>query len=50
MNKFGCCYHPKLPDDLGRRIADELCATAAPLVDETWTASAWAPLVTMITV
>ncbi len=41
MNKFGCCYHPKLPDDIGRRIADELCATAAPLVDETWIASAW---------
>ena len=41
MNKVGCCYHPKLPEDLGRRVADELCAVAAPLVAETWIASAW---------
>lgn len=41
MNKIGCCYHPKLPDDLGRRVAEELCAVAGPHVGETWIASAW---------
>ena len=41
MNKVGCCYHPKLPDELGRRVAEELRAAAARLVDETWIASAW---------
>jgi len=41
MNKVGCCYHPKLPDDLGRRVADELMGIAAQHVAETWTASAW---------
>ena len=41
MNKVGCCYHPKLPDDLGRRVAEELCAVADPHVGETWIASAW---------
>ena len=41
MNKVGCCYHPKLPDDLGRRVAEELCAAAGPHVGETWIASAW---------
>jgi NAD+ kinase len=41
MNKIGCCYHPKLPDDLGRRVAEELCAAAGPHVGETWIASAW---------
>jgi len=41
MNKVGCCYHPKLPDDLGRRVADELRAAAAPHVEATWLASAW---------
>ena len=41
MNKVGCCYHPKLPDDLGRRIAEELAAVAAKYVAETWVAPAW---------
>ena len=41
MNKVGCCYHPKLPDDLGRRVAEELLAVAARHVGETWLASAW---------
>ena len=41
MNKVGCCYHPKLPDDLGRRVAEELCGVADPYVGETWLASAW---------
>lgn len=41
MNKVGCCYHPKLADDLGRRVAEELRAAAAAHVRETWTASAW---------
>ena len=40
MNKIGCCYHPKLADDLGRRVADELLAAASG-VGETWIASAW---------
>ena len=41
MNKVGCCYHPKLPDDLGRRIAEELAGVAAKYVGETWVAPAW---------
>ena len=41
MNKIGCSYHPKLPDDRGRRMAEELCAVAEPHVGETWIASAW---------
>ena len=41
MKKIGCYYHPKLPDELGRRVAEELCAVAAPHVDETWIAAAW---------
>ena len=40
MKKIGCCYHPKLADELGRRVAEELLA-AAGSVDETWIASAW---------
>jgi NAD+ kinase len=41
MNKIGCCYHPKLADGLGARVADELAAVAARHVEATWTASAW---------
>ena len=41
MHKIGCCYHPKLSDDLGRRVAEELRAAAAQHVGETWIASAW---------
>jgi NAD+ kinase len=41
MHKVGCCYHPKLPDDLGRRVAEELRVAAAQHVAETWIASAW---------
>lgn len=41
MNKIGCCYHPKIPEDFGRRIANELAAVARPHVAETWVASAW---------
>ncbi len=41
MNKIGCCYHPKLPEELGRRVAEELLAVARRHVDETWLASAW---------
>ena len=41
MNKAGICYHPKLPDDVGRRLAEELRALAARQVAETWIASAW---------
>jgi NAD+ kinase len=41
VNKVGCCYHPKLPDDLGRRVAEELLAVAARHIGETWVASAW---------
>ena len=41
MNKIGCYYHPKLPDELGRRVAEELCAVAADHVDEMWIAAAW---------
>ena len=41
MNKVGCCYHPKLSEELGRRMADELLRVAARQVGETWVASAW---------
>lgn len=41
MKKVGCCYHPKLPNDLGRHVAEELVAIAAKHVEETWVASAW---------
>ncbi len=41
MKKVGCVYHPKLPNDLGRHIAEELVAIAAKHVEETWVASAW---------
>jgi len=41
MNKLGCCYHPKLADEVGRRLAEELLALAARQVPETWIASAW---------
>ncbi len=41
MKKVGCCYHPKLPDDLGRRIAEDLAGVAAQHVEETWVAPAW---------
>ncbi len=41
MNKIGCCYHPKLPEELGRRMADELLRIAAQHAGETWSASAW---------
>jgi NAD+ kinase len=41
MRKVGICYHPKLPDEVGRRLAEELHALAARHVDDTWTASAW---------
>jgi NAD+ kinase len=41
MNKVGVCYHPKLRDELGRRVAEELRVLAARQVAETWIASAW---------
>jgi NAD+ kinase len=41
MNKIGCCFHPKLPDELGRRVAEGLLEVAARSVSETWSASAW---------
>ena len=41
MKKVGICYHPKLPDDLGRRIAEELAGVAAQHVEATWVAPAW---------
>lgn len=41
MNKVGCCYHPKLPDEIGRRIAEELLGIAARQGADTWLASAW---------
>ncbi len=41
MNKVGCCYHPKLLDDLGRRVAEELLAVAEQHGAATWLASAW---------
>ena len=33
MKKVGICFHPKLPDDLGRRIAEELAGVAAQHVE-----------------
>ena len=41
MQKVGCCYHPKLPEQLGLGTAEELMAIAARHVDETWVAPAW---------
>lgn len=41
MKKIGCCYHPKLADDMGRRVAEELRAVADKHVAETWIAAAW---------
>jgi len=41
MKKVGCCYHPKLSEELGRRTAEELLRVAARQVGETWAASAW---------
>lgn len=41
MNKVGCIYHPKLVDELGKRVADQLVGVAAKHVAETWLASAW---------
>ncbi len=41
MNKVGCIYHPKLPDDQGRLVAEELVAIAARQGVETWAAPAW---------
>src|SRR3990172_145829 len=41
MNKVGCCYHPKLSEELGRRMADELLRVAARQGGETWGAPAW---------
>ena len=41
MNKIGCLYHPKLPDDLGLRVAEELRAAAEQHGVQTWVAAAW---------
>lgn len=41
MNKVGCIYHPKLAEEMGRRVSEQLVAIAAKHVRETWTASAW---------
>ena len=41
MNKIGCLYHPKLPDDLGHRVAEELRAAAEQHGVQTWIAGAW---------
>ncbi len=41
MKKVGCVYHPKLPNDLGRQVAEELVGVAAKHVEETWVAAAW---------
>ncbi len=41
MNKIGCIYHPKLADELGKRVAEQLVAIAAKHAGETWIASAW---------
>jgi NAD+ kinase len=41
MNKAGVCYHPKLPDDLGRRVAEDLRDVAQRHVAEVWVAPAW---------
>jgi NAD+ kinase len=41
MNKIGCIYHPKLSDELGQRVAEQIVAIAGRHVAETWIASAW---------
>ena len=41
MNKIGCIYHPKLADELGARVAEQLVAIAGKHAAETWIASAW---------
>ncbi len=41
MKKVGCCYHPKLPEQFGPGMAEELMAIAGRQVQETWIASAW---------
>jgi len=41
MKKVGCCYHPKLAEQLGLGTAEELMAIAGRHVDETWVAPAW---------
>ena len=41
MKRVGCLYHPKLPNDLGRQIAEDLAGVAAKHVEETWVAAAW---------
>jgi len=41
LKKIGCIYHPKLSDELGRRVAEQLVAIAGKHVAETWLASAW---------
>ena len=41
MKKIGCTYHPELPDDAGRRVAEELLAIAAKHGMKTWAAPAW---------
>jgi NAD+ kinase len=46
LNKIGCCYHPKLADELGQRVAEQLIAIAGQRVRETWLASAWDEAIT----
>lgn len=41
MKKIGFCYHPKLPNELGKQAAEELAGVVADRVDETWIAPAW---------
>jgi NAD+ kinase len=41
MKKVGCCYHPKLPEQFGPRLAEQLCEIAARQGAATWIASAW---------
>ena len=41
MNKIGCLYHPKLPDDRGLHVAEELRAAAEQHGAQTWIAAAW---------
>jgi NAD+ kinase len=41
MNKVGVCYHPKLREEMGRRMAEQLRAAAARHVAESWIAPAW---------
>ena len=41
LKKIGCCYHPKLAEDLGLRVAESLQEIAASDGRETWVASAW---------